>query len=463
MRTRNGPWWVVLLLVGVWGGGVKAAETPLWMQGTSLSKFIAENPQYRALALDWLYGVITGPNGVSERVDQTCAFVAGAGSKPRLDGGLGALQPYDLPRVVGGIQYDYVDRQLPGTDIVIIDEFVLQRLIDAMKTLVDRPFADRSEWRGAIGSATLEAFATWLPHPAGAPTYDVQHGHLVLHHVLALLGGQDIAVVSATHHAATHGGRARGTIALTVEGQPFSIHLEPIDFDDVTTIRSALEDAARVQNAVVVASWGLVDCELADRYEQATRADTSREWTIDRYLLDLFAGSPDAEMIAQELCTAFLDSPFAGPFLGCGERFLLAFSLHALAQKAAVDVGWSLWEDDGRYGRVFASAGNQRLPFPMPPAAWPGVFGVAACSDDGFRAWYSNVGDFVDAEHLVAPGAWFPVLIDGHDLGYWGTSFAAPHAALALGYEALNLPMGDELSRRNLDPCYEPPLYEKGP
>jgi len=459
--------------VGLWGGGVKAAETPtaLWMVGTHLSEFVAANADLRSSVLDWLYGVIADPMGGSERVGQTCAFVAGAGSKPRLDGGLGGLQPYALPPIVGGVGWDYADGLRPSADVVIIDEFALEEVLDAIEALtVGRPFAgfDRPAWRGAIGTATLEAFATWLPHPTGTQTYDVPHGHLVLHHVLALLGGNDLEVVSATHHPATSAGGERGTIIVSIQGQPFRIHLAPIDFDDVATITSALHEVAGVRGAVVVASWGLVDCELSERYLQAVEATPERHWTIDRYLLDLFAGSPDAERIAQELCTAFLDSRFADPGLGCGNRFLLAYSLHLLAHEAATDVGWPQDDDmdaQGRvpYGRVFASAGNQGLPFPMPPAAWPGVFGVAACSTGPDRALFSNVGDFIDAEHLVAPGAWFPVRIHGDDVGYWGTSFAAPHAALELGGEALALRLQDALGPRGLDRCYEPPPYPKGP
>lgn len=469
MRTRSRRVWLMLLVVGMLGAGVKAAETPPWMTGTALSEFVAAYPEHRERVLDWLYGVIVGNMVGSERKGQTCAFIAGAGSKPRLDGGAGALQPYSLAPIVGGMRA-YPHGMPPRSDIVIIiiDEFSLESLIAAFETLVDVEYADRQRWRSDVGAMTLEAFATPLPNSANAPTYDVPHGHLVFHHLLALLGGSGLRVVSATHHAATNDGGEHGTIVLSVHGQAFKIHLEPIDFDDVTTIRSALHRSAGVVDAVVVTSWGLVDCELAERYRQAVEGDPQRDWTIDAYLLDLFADSPEAASIAVELCSAFLAARLADAGLGCGDRFLIAYSLHVLAFKAASDVGWPLNDDmDAQaavpFGRVFASAGNQRLPFPMPPAAWPGVIGVAACTYGPDRAWFSNVGDFIPAEHVVAPGAWFPVQINGDEVGYWGTSFAAPHAALELGNEALTLRPPHVLGPRGIDPCGHPPDPPEGP
>ncbi len=87
----------------------------------------------------------------------------------------------------------------------------------------------------------------------------------------------------------------------------------------------------------------------------------------------------------------------------------------------------------------------------MPPAAWPGVFGVESCVGSGAapgdRAWYSNLGDFLPGERVVAPAESYFV-VAGSDLtpppgsrnrgllGYWGSSFAAPHAALVLGPQA---------------------------
>lgn len=51
---------------------------------------------------------------------------------------------------------------------------------------------------------------------------------------------------------------------------------------------------------------------------------------------------------------------------------------------------------------VFAAPGNENTGRPMYPAAYPGVIGVAAGTEDGQYTGYSNRGDFVD---LIAPGA----------------------------------------------------------
>jgi len=51
---------------------------------------------------------------------------------------------------------------------------------------------------------------------------------------------------------------------------------------------------------------------------------------------------------------------------------------------------------------VFAAVGNENTGLPMYPAAYPGVIGVAAGTEDGQYTDYSNRGDFVD---IIAPGS----------------------------------------------------------
>lgn len=51
---------------------------------------------------------------------------------------------------------------------------------------------------------------------------------------------------------------------------------------------------------------------------------------------------------------------------------------------------------------VFAAVGNENTGTPMYPAAYPGVVGVAAGTEDGAYTEYSNRGDFVD---IIAPGS----------------------------------------------------------
>ncbi|MBL7012438.1 MAG: S8 family serine peptidase [Kiritimatiellales bacterium] len=66
---------------------------------------------------------------------------------------------------------------------------------------------------------------------------------------------------------------------------------------------------------------------------------------------------------------------------------------------------------------VFAAVGNENTGRPMYPAAYPGVIGVAAGTEDGQYTEYSNRGDFVD---LIAPGS---------AGGSQGTSVATAYAA----------------------------------
>jgi membrane-anchored mycosin MYCP len=78
---------------------------------------------------------------------------------------------------------------------------------------------------------------------------------------------------------------------------------------------------------------------------------------------------------------------------------------------------------------VVAAAGNnfkEGNPVPF-PAAWPGVVGVAAVNQEGFRLEDSGVGSYVD---IAAPGV--EVIVPRPGEGYSadsGTSFAAPLVA----------------------------------
>ena len=66
---------------------------------------------------------------------------------------------------------------------------------------------------------------------------------------------------------------------------------------------------------------------------------------------------------------------------------------------------------------VFAAVGNENTGNPMYPAAYPGVIGVAAGTEDGQYTDYSNRGDFVD---IIAPGS---------AVGSQGTSVATAYIA----------------------------------
>lgn len=93
---------------------------------------------------------------------------------------------------------------------------------------------------------------------------------------------------------------------------------------------------------------------------------------------------------------------------------------------------------------VVAAVGNGHTSAGMPdqvpyPAAYPGVIGVGAIGEDGYRLADSQVGSYVD---VVAPGDHVLAAVPGSGLAYFsGTSFATPFvsatAALILS-RALN-------------------------
>ena len=80
---------------------------------------------------------------------------------------------------------------------------------------------------------------------------------------------------------------------------------------------------------------------------------------------------------------------------------------------------------------VFAAVGNENTGVPMYPAAYPGVIGVAAGTEDGHYTDYSNRGDFVD---LIAPGA---------ANGSQGTSVATAYIAHVAAKYMRHNPDGD--------------------
>jgi hypothetical protein len=473
MRTRNGPWWVVLLLVGVWGGGVKAqgiGPAPAWWTGDPLREFVFDLPGFDdaawAAAEQLLGIVLTGsPN---RRFDdaETCAFLAGAGSKPRLDGGVGALATHDPTWDSPVVDWDQLGGTWPQVDVVIVDEFDFKGLLLAMLPLPGQAFAsdDAPGWRNAVADATVRPFVDAM----SPPPYDVPHGHLVLHHLLALLGGHEIAVTSlVVSEVNEHGDLGRMAIELAIQDRPFTLHLEGIRYRDVSTIKVAMHGVVETygHQTAVVTSWGLVDCDLANRYRDVIAGNPNAPPSMGAYLERLIRESPaSVRTMIVEVCRAFerwlQHSPYADgdPPPTCDDPFVLALILTQMELKAAKDTEWPFLPPNDPsvatpYGRVFASAGNQQLPFPMPPAAWPGVLGIASCDLSSELAWYSNVGDYLDQEHVRAPGGWFPVEINGFDVGYWGTSFAAPHAALALGDWS---PSGDPVGVAH---CHDPVRY----
>lgn len=266
----------------------------------------------------------------------------------------------------------------------------------------------------------------------------VPHGNLVLYHLLALWAHPD-----GLHVRLREAGNHR---VLLVRARTWDreveLHLLEITYGDVSTIDDAMQAARALGDVVVVASWGLVDCALAAGYHaeaEEGRASASAPATFAAYLAAALEASSEAAELMESLCAAFKVEihEAIGP-VDCSDpssRGLLTVA--ALAQMdvwARGAVGWDAFGDTV----VFASAGNQGLPFPMPPAAWPGVVGVEACmaGEPGQRAEFSNVGAIGLSREFSARalGAWFATPARGSSsetLGYWGTSFAAPAAAAA--------------------------------
>ena len=382
----------------------------------------------------------------------TCAHVLGAGGNPKLDGGgnLLAVMPAAVqPSFIVIEPEELASGMTPLVDtIVIIDEFQL----DVLRATILSTTLNMDE-----DDALQELWNTFYAHvPADG---DVPHGHLVAYHALAHLGGTDAEITVDSTVAVD------ATLGLTVafgDGRTVRVLLVTIAFDDLSslvTVRNVLSEFLEA-NAVIVTSWGLVDCALGEGYaEAATEVSTPADATFVEYLRSALAGG-DAETQLESLCSAFeerINQAIAPESVDCDGDFEALLDLGTIAAVAAMSVQAS--EDvgvrqDGDWANVtsgmFASAGNQGLAFPMPPAAWPGVIGVEACTPDQGRASFSNVGSLIpafDDQSVRALGAWFATneWSGGTRLGYWGTSFAAPAAAMfyaATDKEWMNITMG---------------------
>jgi len=419
---------------------------------------------------------------LSDEAAPLCAYTAGAGGKLHVDGGGGRLhldggggqlhvdggggtlhvdgggallQPRDSS-VFGSLTrvepFGVLSRDALNTrHVVIIDAFDLDAIERAVRTLEPPAWPGGTSWhqtwRGAVTVTTLLAGGAPLPPEAGRG-WLVPHGHVVLYHLLAA------ATPIARGFADVQRWRDASTMTLMLRStgdRPFQVDLVEISYGDMDSVSRAMRYAAAAAraDAVVVTSWGLTDCALRDAYLQdrhdvESLAEYLRKAIVEDGVLEPYEGEPSGGLLAQ-LCAAFAAFMPADASFDCSDDVAVIAALAVLEQRAARAVDWPLTDADeaGRdrvpYERVFASAGNQRLPFPMPPAAWPGVYGVAACegpADDAPMAWYSNVGDFVVDEHVVGRGSWFSVRVpDAPEVGYWGTSYAAPLAALVIGLD----------------------------
>ena len=402
---------------------------------------------------------VEGPN--------VCAMLAGTGGNPRMDGGGGnprmdgggtVLAPFPS-RGAGWIYANVQDHWVGFGDVGVVDPPDLPMAVIDAFDFVEGAF-HALDGVSALGVADLWRILIAAHFQVPVEDSPVPHGHLVLFHLLASWAGGDGLVVGVANV------RADGLVLSVSTGSwRADVHLLDIDYDDFDSIRAAMNAARRLGEVVVVTSWGLVDCTLEAGYRDAAdvvNASTPTPATFADYVTAGLEGSPDRMRLLGELCHAFeVEIENAVGRVDCDdETFLVSIgdllTFAALAETDARARGAVDWGDAVGVTVVFASAGNQGLPFPMPPAAWPGVVGVEACVAGavGEKAAFSNVGttDQVGEPSARALGAWFltpEVAADGvTPLGYWGTSFAAPAAAAAFASHAWT-PSGLEL----VDPC----------
>ena len=364
-----------------------------------------------------------------------CAFLAGNGANPRVDGGAGTGRVDGgglLQSLVPPFRQEDLDDAWQGSlgaehgplSLAIIDAFDLPWLLD-VAALSPTSVEANDDWLGLVRDWTI---ARAEPSVDGQG-WVVPHGHLVLYHALLALSFPEVERAQVWWQEM---GDRHVRLGLTIGETQHVIDLFHLEFEGLDGLVEALgtvhgEGFGEHQ---VVMSWGISDCAVVASYEAAAASGAaSLSYLVHLYALVESAVGGD---LVETLCAVFL--PHLPGDIPCDDAFATVVALVELDLRAADHVDWPEDQVAGGLTRLFASAGNQALPFPMPPAAWPGVMGVAACSpSEPATAWFSNRGDYLAWEHVVAPGAWFASNLEGAfdtRAGYWGTSFAAPYAAI---------------------------------
>jgi hypothetical protein len=394
--------------------------------------------------------------------DAVCVSLAGAGQNPRWDGGGGlvstASAPGDDPRLAFT---DAVIRDqdwgtyglhagLPQARIVIVDAFAMDGLVDAFD----------AEGTAGAWSALVDAFDT-DPVAPGVP-----HGHLVLYHLLR-------ALVPDGSEPEIRVDRVGPDVVVDVRGlhTEVTIHLVGVDYGEESSIRDGFTSAVSIAHAgppegtVVNLSWALVDCAISAEYRVASEATEAGDAHLDyvRYLASLAAELDDGALqgLVEGICDVDVDL-FAAltSVQGCDAiedpRELVALvAMAALAEtdvRARAEIRFDELDLPELAPIFVAAAGNQGLAFPMPPASWAGVLGVASCqpppnsfSSDLAPSFFSNAPGFdggAEPVGAIAVGAFFAAPMahqerHGVDVGYYGTSFAAPAVTAAIAAEGL--------------------------
>lgn len=382
-------------------------------------------------------------------VGQQCMYLAGTGGTSKLDGGGGALEALNpkefepMRDVVAIADVAGLASPIPGR-LVIVDEFDFTAIVTAWESNepLDRLFLTSGKVKDTQSG------------------WEVRHGHMVAHHVAMLLShGANSLTSIGFESVAEH-----EVVRMTYDG--FVVDLYAVNYGRVGGVFEALRAVARSVGEAgpssVVLSWGLTDCALRDAYAlAATRPEGLKVVTSYEHLADFafavlatvdeVATDRGAESVTETICRAAdAHSGFdisGATAIGCADldvRALVGTTVLFAAQERIADEAFGQVSDGLVFApehKYFASAGNERLPYPMPPGSLPEVLAVAACKPSGpDRAPFSNAGDrvFVEdaSEEAIALGAWFAApLADGdpQGVGYWGSSFAAPLAALASG------------------------------
>ena len=403
-------------------------------------------------------------DGTRSRVSEhaLCAFLAGNGGNPRVDGGSGTgrvdggglLQPLVQPFEPVDLDHAWtgsLEAPVESVSLAIIDAFDLPWLLDLSQAASSSPDSNDA-WLEFVREVTI---ARAMPIPDGHG-WEVPHGHLVFYHALRALS---YPAIQRAHVQWQQLDDRHVRLELTVGEVPHVIDLFHMEFDGLHGLVEALDlvHTDDFEDHQVVMSWGISDCAVVESYEDAAASGAgSVSYLV--HLNVLVADHVGRELI-EELCTAFapylpvVPTSDGEAALPCDDAFATVVALVELDLQAADHADWPGDQAAGDRTRLFASAGNQALPFPMPTAAWPGVMGVAACSpSEPAKAWFSNRGDYLPWEHVVAPGAWFASNLLGaldEDAGYWGTSFAAPYAAIH-AHQAIN---AGAAGPHSLPPC----------
>ena len=419
----------------------------------SLRRMVREE---RALAQELIQALRAGTQLPPPEHD-LCAFLAGNGGNPRVDGGAGTGRVDGgglLESLVAPFNQDDLDEAWLGSlawdrgplALAIIDAFDLPWLLDVAAS-APTSVAANDTWSERVRAWTI---ARAEPSPDGQG-WVVPHGHLVLYHALRVLS---FPAIDEAHVSWQPMGDRHVRLELSLGETQHVIDLFHLEFDGLGGLVEALGTvhADDFTDHQVVMSWGISDCAVVASYEAAAASGGgSLSYLVHLHALVASAVGRD---LVETLCEAF--QPHLPGDLPCEEAFATVVALVELDLRASERVDWPEDQVAGGLTRLFASAGNQALPFPMPPAAWPGVMGVAACSpSDPATAWFSNRGDYLPREHLVAPGAWFASNLEGAfdaRAGYWGTSFAAPYAAI----HARHAIAADAAGPHSLRPCQGP-------